>query len=786
MGMYLRTTQRRNKDGSVVRYYALAENVRDPEKGYVQARVVHNFGRADRVDKAALERLVVSIHRVLGDDTAGGASVAASDIDIEAVFELGITHVVQGLWDQLGIGTTIRGHVTQKKLKAPHEAALLAMVAQRPDRPGSKLSCHERWLDRVWLPGARDLSLSQLYRALDILAEHGEAIEEAVFWRSADLFKLDVDLVFYDGTTAWFETDEEDEVGETWWGMSFDPLRKRGHSKEGRDNDPQVVIALAVKSGHHRNRRPGNRSNQPPDRCPARGAHSTRWPEITPPLSRQCRTQPGGLGFPVFSTFSVTACRMFKPSTADFLPFEPQSIIAFLSIDDDIISFLSIYWLRYPRFERTNAYAEIYAATIGSFTALSLDSRHLLAQKQRGKSVSERSTHQRREHMNGAKYIAKTLRGYGVDHVFFVEAILRDTLLEMHGLGIKRVLTHSEKTAAYMADGYARASGRVGICMAQSVGAANQASGLQEARLANSPVISITGKKPAMLQYRNSYQEIDHVPLFAPVTKYNVYVETARQLPHLLPQAFRQATCGRPGPVHLDMPDHQGGIIEAQDVHEDPVIETRFAGYPPYRPAPEEKDVEAAARALENADRPLLIVGAGAVVSGAHSEVRELAEKMSLPVVTSPDGKGIIPEAHPLTVGPVGRYSRECANRAVHRADLVFYIGCNTGDQVTEDTGHFQPARSNSFNWHRQSTRSRSGAAIRMPCSCCATRKPDYGLSTRPSMPAKRKRIGPVRSKALWSIGARRWSRCEPRVLRRSVPSACAERSQTFFRKTPL
>ena len=246
MGMYLRTTQRRNKDGSVVRYLALAENVRNAEKGYVEARVVHNFGRADRLDRDALERLVGSIRRVLDNEGTSGASVATSGIDIEAVFELGVVHVVRGLWDQLGIGAAIRDKVAQRKLKAPHEAALLAMVAQRLDRPGSKLCCHERWLDRVWLPGARVLSLSQLYRALDILAEHGEAIEEAVFWRSADLFKLDVDLVFYDGTTAWFETDEEDQVGETWRGLTFDGLRKRGHSKEGRDNDPQVVIALAV------------------------------------------------------------------------------------------------------------------------------------------------------------------------------------------------------------------------------------------------------------------------------------------------------------------------------------------------------------------------------------------------------------------------------------------------------------------------------------------------------------------------------------------------------------
>ena len=120
------------------------------------------------------------------------------------------------------------------------------MTAQRLARPGSKLACHERWLDRVWLPAAKDLTLSQLYRALDVLAEHGDPIEEEVFWHSADLFKLDVDLVFYDATTAWFECDEEDVAPESWRGLTFQPLRKRGHSKEGRDNDPQVIVALAV------------------------------------------------------------------------------------------------------------------------------------------------------------------------------------------------------------------------------------------------------------------------------------------------------------------------------------------------------------------------------------------------------------------------------------------------------------------------------------------------------------------------------------------------------------
>lgn len=247
--MYLRTTQRRNKDGSIVRYYALAENVRHPEKGHVEARIVHSFGRADRLDRAALERLVRSIRRVL--DADAGAALAngrgqARRIEIEASFELGVVHVVAALWSRLGIGRAIAARLAADERRAPHEAALLAMTAQRLARPGSKLACHERWLERVWLPAARDLRLDQLYRALDILAEHGDGIEQEVFWHSADLFKLDVDLVFYDATTAWFECDDEDVASESWRGLTFAPLRQRGHSKEGRDSDPQVIIALAV------------------------------------------------------------------------------------------------------------------------------------------------------------------------------------------------------------------------------------------------------------------------------------------------------------------------------------------------------------------------------------------------------------------------------------------------------------------------------------------------------------------------------------------------------------
>jgi hypothetical protein len=246
VGMYLRTTQRRNKDGSVVRYLALAENVRDPGKGYVEARVVHSFGREDQLDRAALERLVRSIRRVLGEDAAGNDRPPSGELAIERVEELGIAHVARALWEQLGIGAAIAARMRAKGLTAPHAAALLAMTVQRLDEPASKLACRERWLDTVRLPEAEGLGLYQLYRALDLLAEEGDAVERDVFWRAVDLFKLDVDLVFYDATTAWFCTDEEDLAEHDWRGLTFPPLRQRGHSKEGRDNDPQVIVGLAV------------------------------------------------------------------------------------------------------------------------------------------------------------------------------------------------------------------------------------------------------------------------------------------------------------------------------------------------------------------------------------------------------------------------------------------------------------------------------------------------------------------------------------------------------------
>src|SRR4029079_12188473 len=172
---------------------------------------------------------------------------AVGEIDIDAVFELGVVLAARAIWEELGIGAAIRARLMRAQLSAPHELALFAMAAQRLDDPGSKLACATRWLpDIAWLPEADKLAIDQLYSALDLLAVWSDEIARDVFLRSADLLRLDVDLIFYDTTTAYFEIDEPDEHCELWGGKLFTGSRQLGHSKEGRNGHPQVVIAMAV------------------------------------------------------------------------------------------------------------------------------------------------------------------------------------------------------------------------------------------------------------------------------------------------------------------------------------------------------------------------------------------------------------------------------------------------------------------------------------------------------------------------------------------------------------
>src|SRR5437870_3325584 len=237
--------------------------------------------------------------------------------------------------------------------------------------------------------------------------------------------------------------------------------------------------------------------------------------------------------------------------------------------------------------------------------------------------------------ITGAQVLADMLQGYGVSHVFMVPAVLRRTFAEMERrTSIKRIHTHGEKAAAYMADGYARASGKPGICMAQVVGALNLAAGLRDAYLAHSPVIAITGGRDPKSKFRGVYQEVDDVPAFEPVTKWNATIDAVERIPDMLRQAFRVAVCDAPGPVHLQFRGNEGQI-DLEEAEMEPLCERRFAAVPPFRPEPDAASMRAALSLLEGAQKPVIVAGGGVRASGAAQELVALAEKLRIPVATS-------------------------------------------------------------------------------------------------------------------------------------------------------
>src|SRR5579872_1338155 len=214
------------------------------------------------------------------------------------------------------------------------------------------------------------------------------------------------------------------------------------------------------------------------------------------------------------------------------------------------------------------------------------------------------------EPISGAEWLARTLAANGTTHVFFIDSVLRRTLIELGTLGVTRVLAHAEKSAAYMADGYARIAGRPGICFAQSVGAANLAAGLQDAYLGHTPVIALTGREPPLYQHRNTYQELPHAPLYASVTKFSADVAEAADLPRLLRQAWREAMTGSPRPAHLDLYGRSANVVELGMVSEPVGTEAALQlTMPPYRPSPSDDEIERVTKRLLAAKRVVIVAG---------------------------------------------------------------------------------------------------------------------------------------------------------------------------------
>ena len=239
--MYLRTSKRKNRDGTEVRYLQLAHNEWDPEAGQSVVRVIYSFGREDQLDRAAIARLISSLSRALPPGEAMAASAGEGLAFVESR-PMGAAYALDGLWRRLGIDQTLARLLKGRKLDARAERVLFALVANRAIDPSSKLAATTWVADRVAIDGLDEVDADACYRAMDWLLEIEPALAEAVYWSTADLLNLEVDLLFFDTTSTYFETETADDPaqGET---VGF---RTFGHSKDHRPDLPQVVIGMAV------------------------------------------------------------------------------------------------------------------------------------------------------------------------------------------------------------------------------------------------------------------------------------------------------------------------------------------------------------------------------------------------------------------------------------------------------------------------------------------------------------------------------------------------------------
>jgi hypothetical protein len=252
--MYLRVSKQRLKDGSLIEHYQLAESTWDRQKKRSRTQIVYNFGRVD--DPAVSERLRKLAHSILRRCAPEEIVADAPGWRLIDAWPYGDVYALEALWRRLGLDAILAECAQSRKLRFLVERAIFAMVANRAVAPCSKLYCYEQWLrEDVRIEGTEDLELQHLYRAMDFLEANRERIEEAVYFRLADLFDLDVDLIFYDTTSLHFEVDEEDvgwqpndEVrgSEAAGAKTYKAPRKRGYSKNGRSDAPQIVVGLAV------------------------------------------------------------------------------------------------------------------------------------------------------------------------------------------------------------------------------------------------------------------------------------------------------------------------------------------------------------------------------------------------------------------------------------------------------------------------------------------------------------------------------------------------------------
>ena len=292
------------------------------------------------------------------------------------------------------------------------------------------------------------------------------------------------------------------------------------------------------------------------------------------------------------------------------------------------------------------------------------------------------------ETMTGAEALVRALEAEGVQHIFGIPGgAMIDVYDKLYDSEIRHILVRHEQVAAHAADGYARASGKTGVCFATSgPGATNLTTGIANAFYDSVPVVAVTGQVPTSLVGNDSFQEADTVGIFMPITKYNFMVRSSSEIPETVRRAFIIANTGRRGPVHIDLPkDTQQGKLEFE--------------YPPkvemmgYRPSPKGHlgQIKKAARLLIDAERPVIISGGGVIASGATEELVKLAESLMIPVGVTLMGKGSFPDSHPLCLGMFGMHGRKIANDLLSDADVIMAVGMRFADRVTGDVSTFCP-----------------------------------------------------------------------------------------------
>lgn len=289
--------------------------------------------------------------------------------------------------------------------------------------------------------------------------------------------------------------------------------------------------------------------------------------------------------------------------------------------------------------------------------------------------------------MNGADAVVAMLKAYHVEYVFGLPG---DTSIPLYEAlraasgSIRHVLARDERSASFMADVYARVSGRPGVCDAPSgAGATYLVPGLAEANQSSIPVIALTTDIPLAHAGRNVLTEMDQGALFRSVTKWRTTLARADGAPEALRKAFRQASSGRPGAVQITLPED---VLE-QDAGAPAIFAEPACGeYPAYRAGPDPEMIARAAGHLVQAGRPVIVAGGGVVISRAWAELTDLAELLSIPVGTSINGQGSIDERHPLSLGVVGgNGARPYANDILNSADLVLFVGCKTDSVTTQN-----------------------------------------------------------------------------------------------------